>query len=487
MSFLANVGNAVGAIGGVAQAASDIASLFANGSDYWRRMRTASYNGVPFAVLSESGTFGRRSVVHEYPNKETMPWIEDLGLQTNVFRIYGFLVENSLVYGGGSVIDQRQRLVNVIQGGKIGNTKAPGLGSLVHPTWGTIKANCIEVEFGTSWDRGRVVEVRFVFVRGGDRLYPQAKKPTSSAVLAAVNGLYTPTFLGCIKALASAVVSGAQMVQAAVSTVVGWYQTVTTLIRDVKRFWNSISTLAGNFGRFFGGGNSGFAGTNGTVSSAATTAPSLLSADTANRAAVTAAGSALTAATANIKSDPTTFCNAAKGVVTALAASAASPADAIRLLTSLLAFSPTPVVGSSQSAIRQNVVQGACADMFRRVVIAQIATSSTQYQPTSADDASAMRDSITALIDNEITTAANQGADDIYTALRVLRQAVVADLDQRGSGLASIATFNFNATLPALTLANRIYRDSTRSDELVTQANPIHPAFVSTTFRALSS
>ncbi len=486
MSFSANVGNAIGSIGGVAQAASDIARVFANGSDYWRRMRTANYNGVPFAVLAESGSFGRRSVVHEYPNKETKPWIEDLGLQTNVFRITGFLVENSLVYGGGSVIDQRQRLVNAIQGGTTGNTKAPGLGTLVHPTWGTLKANCMEVEFGTSWDRGRVVEVRFVFVQGGDRLYPQAQKPTANAVASAAAALNASSLLSFAKRIATAVIAGAQVIQSAVSTVIGWYQVVTTLIHDVKRFWNSISTLTGNFGRLFGGGNTGYAGTNKKAASTATVS-SLISADTVNRAAVATAGSALTAAASNVGTDQTTFANAAQGVVTALAASAASPADAIRLLSSLLTFAPTPVVGASQVALAQTTMQNGCADLLRRATVAQVAVSATSYQPTSANDASAMRDSITALLDSEITIAANQGEDGVYTALKTLRQSVVADLDARGSGLAAIATFSFGNTMPALTLANRLYRDATRSDELVVQANPVHPAFMQTSFKALSS
>ncbi|HBO81681.1 MAG TPA: DNA circulation family protein, partial [Cupriavidus sp.] len=125
-------------------------------------------------------------------------------------------------------------------------------------------------------------------------------------------------------------------------------------------------------------------------------------------------------------------------------------------------------------------------DLFRRATVAQIATSATSYQPTSADDASATRDSITALLDNEITIAANQGEDGVYMALRALRQSVVADLDARGSGLASVAAFSFGNTMPALTLANRLYRDATRSDELVAQANPVHPAFMQTTFRALA-
>jgi prophage DNA circulation protein len=482
---IASITNAVGSIGGVASAAQSLANLFNGGSGYWSQLRPASYNGVPFAVLSESVSAGRRSVVHEYPNKETKPWVEDLGLQSTVIRINGFLVENSLVYGGGSVSDQKLKLLNVIRGGMNGSTKAPGLGTLIHPTWGHLRSNCISAEFGSSWDRGRVVEVRLVFVQGGDRLYPKEQQPTSSAVVSAANGLYTPTFLGMVKALASAVASGAAMIKAAVSTVVGWYQTVNTLIHDVKRFWNSISTLQGNFGRLFGGGNNGYAASNKKASSTATVS-SLIAADTASRSAVAAAGAALTAAAQNVGTDPQTFVTAAQGVVAALAASAASPSDAIRLLSSLLSYAPVPVVGTSQSAIAQQTTQGACSDVLRRVTVAQIAISSTDYQPSSADDASTVRDNIAALIDSEIEIAGDQGEDDIYMALRTLRQAVVADLDARGSGLATVETFTFGTTLPSLMLANRLYRDSTRADELVTQANPIHPAFVGPTISALS-
>ncbi|MCY0854343.1 DNA circularization N-terminal domain-containing protein [Cupriavidus sp. D39] len=352
MSIASRVGSAVGSIGGVAAAAGKLASLFNGGGDYWSQLRQASYNGVKFGVLSDSGTFGRRSVVHEYPSKETRPWVEDLGLQTTVLRINGFLIENSLAYDssgyGRSVVAQRNKLIEVVQGGLSGMTAKQGLGTLVHPTLGTLKANCMELEFGASWDRGRVIEVRLVFVLGGDRLYPQTKKPTSDAVKTAAAGLYTPTFLGFLKALASAVVAGAAAIQAAVSTAVGWYQAINTLIHDVKRFWNSISTLAGNFGRLFGGGNSGYAASASKKATSATVS-SLIVADTVNRAAVATAGATLESAASNVLADPATFATAAQGVVSALAGSAASPADAIRLLSSLMTYSPTPITGLLKS------------------------------------------------------------------------------------------------------------------------------------------
>jgi prophage DNA circulation protein len=131
-------------------------------------------------------------------------------------------------------------------------------------------------------------------------------------------------------------------------------------------------------------------------------------------------------------------------------------------------------------------MQAACGDMFRRAAIASVALASSTYQPTSSDDAASMRDQVSALLDAEIDIAGDQGEDDTYEALRTLRAAVVADLNKRGAGLSSIRTFDFAASMPVLVLANRIYRDATRADELTTQIDPIHPAFCPKSFKALA-
>src|SRR6202012_5838610 len=112
--------------------------------------------------------------------------------------------------------------------------------------------------------------------------------------------------------------------------------------------------------------------------------------------------------------------------------------------------------------------------------------ASTQYQPSSADDALALRSAICALLDAEIQIAGNEGADLTFNALRALRTAVVRDLTQRGSGLAPLATVTSASVVPAPVIAQRIYRDSARTDELVIEANPIHPAFMPASFTALA-
>ncbi|MFA1782622.1 DNA circularization N-terminal domain-containing protein [Klebsiella pneumoniae] len=106
-----------------------ITSLMGGGGseDWLGQLRPGSFQGVPFAVVNEEGSHGRRQAVHEYPYQDTA-WIEDMGRGTRRFIIRGFIVQNNSVYGGGDVISQRQALINACE--------AKGSGTLIPPTLG---------------------------------------------------------------------------------------------------------------------------------------------------------------------------------------------------------------------------------------------------------------------------------------------------------------------------------------------------------------
>lgn len=114
-----------------------ITSLMGGGGseDWLSQLRPGSFRGVPFAVVNEEGSHGRRQAVHEYPYRDTA-WIEDMGRGTRRFIIRGFIVQNSLVYGGGDVISQRQSLINACE--------AKGSGTLIHPTLGEMTVSIPE-------------------------------------------------------------------------------------------------------------------------------------------------------------------------------------------------------------------------------------------------------------------------------------------------------------------------------------------------------
>jgi len=180
------------------------------------------------------------------------------------------------------------------------------------------------------------------------------------------------------------------------------------------------------------------------------------------------------------------FATAAQTLLSSLTAATSDPADAIRLLSQLTGYKP--VNGTSASPIGQAMgsMQGATNDLFRRAVVTEMAQAATTYQPASADDAVRIRDVVCAALDAEITLAGDQHQDATFNALRMLRAAVVQDLTVRATGLPNIVTVTTPGTMPALALAQQLYRDPSRADELVTQANCPHPAFMPTSFKALS-
>lgn len=186
-------------------------------------------------------------------------------------------------------------------------------------------------------------------------------------------------------------------------------------------------------------------------------------------------------------STPGEFATAAQELAAALYGAAIRPVDALRLLSILSSFYPEE--GPSSSAIGEalDAIQSASGELFRRAAVVALARASADYEPTSADDAAAVRAMVCAALDAEITAAGDQGQDATFNALRAVRVAVAHDLATRGAGLASIIQVSSNLPVPAPVLAQRLYRTPGRADELVSQAAPIHPAFMPVKFKALSS
>ena len=128
----AQILNVIGSLGGVGNAAAALASTLTGGAPgAWQAaIRQASYKGVPFGVFTADTQFGRKNAVHSYPQRDGV-WIEDLGRKARLLHLNAFLIENSVVYGGGPVNLQRQLFIAAFEG--------EGDGELVHPTLGRVK------------------------------------------------------------------------------------------------------------------------------------------------------------------------------------------------------------------------------------------------------------------------------------------------------------------------------------------------------------
>jgi prophage DNA circulation protein len=441
-------------------------------TDFVKSLRQASFRGVPFGVLAAEARFGRRLAVHEYPKRDK-PFAEDMGRRTRPIAFTAFLVGNSRVYGGGDVLEQREKLIAAAE------TAGPGL--LVHPTLGDLTVSLDDIVVVERWDGHHYFEVAFRFIESGERLFPKPAADTAQTV--AAKGLEAR--LQAAEAWAAkatgALSRGAVAVQTALSTARQWIDRVTTLGQDATGMLRLSASLVGSFGRYFNGrlagGFTALIGLRSPLSSLA----DLVDAGAARRALLALGGEAVLTALGRLGQGgtPAEVAAAVADQIDTLAETAIDPADRVRLLLDLADFTITQDLAATRMG-------AALGDLYRRTAVVALSTAAAAYQPASFDDARDLLARLVDALDREILIAGDAGEDGVYVALRAQRAAVALDLRARGADLAPIGLFTTPAPVPALAAAQRIYRDAGRADELVIQADPIHPLFMPVQFRALA-
>ncbi len=444
-------------IGGIGSALGRLST-----GSFWDQLKPASYRGIPFNVLASEATIGRKNAVHDYPLRNGA-WVEDMGATAPRLHIHGFLI-------GDDCIAQRQAMIRVMNAG--------GAGPLVHPSLGNLnQVSLAECTFTERMERGRVIEMDMTFIDGIQRIYPTIGINTPGVVAAAANAASTSAAASFVKTLLGAAQAVASLAQGVVANVEAYVQGVQGVVQNVASLWSAVSTLPGALGRQFRALTNGFASFNTGNPGSTATVQSLEGQTAAAHLQTKAAVQSLQTAAANFAASTLTpYTAAVQALAQAVLAAASTPRDAIDAFAAMAVMPALPYQASGTTAY---TVQGAQSDLFRRTAVIALAQAS--------DDALALRDQVTTLLDLEITTAGNQGNDATYLALRTLRAAVVQDLNTRGALLPGVVTITTPSSLPALALAQRLYRDAKRSDELVAEANPRHPAFMPTTFRGLAA
>ena len=418
----------------------------------------ASFRGVSFAVQSNATEGGRRLVAHQYPGRDGFN-LEDMGRKGRRYRISGFIVSDSAIYGGGDVALQRQAILAAAE--------LAGTGILIHPTLGILTVGCESCSVGDDLDAGTRAAIEFSFLEQTI----QNVLGISTSTIAAITSAALLVDAAASTAFSAANPPGA----AAASASAQWSAAVTASGQDATALANLASQLPGPYGRYFAGGNAGYLSpASGGIYSGDVTVSSLVGDAVTARAAIASASS-------TVASDLSVFTSTMGGqvasdvqaLVATLLAACSDPTDALRILTGLVSTTPT-----GQTAID---------DLYRRATVVASVRAGATYQPSSQNDAASVQAQLTGLLDDEIEVAGDEGDDGSYQALKGLRVAVVADLRARGASLAPLKSYSFNTNLPALALAKRLYGDAARSDQLVAEADPVSPLFMPTQFEALAS
>jgi len=123
-------------------------------SAYQANLVPASFGGVGFFTSNVEARVGRRIARHEYPWRDTV-FAEDMGRAFNEYRIAAFLV-------GDNVGQFYQALQSVCS--------ADGPQMLVTPSYGSIMAECVQMEAVQTIENGRVLTFNLLFIEAGSVL-----------------------------------------------------------------------------------------------------------------------------------------------------------------------------------------------------------------------------------------------------------------------------------------------------------------------------
>ena len=383
----------------------------------WREhLREANFRGAAFKVSSHSADpAGRRVRVHEYPGRDR-PYPEDLGLKTREFSIEAYVL-------GQDYMTARDQLIDAC-------AKA-GAGLLVHPYLGRLTVICTGCQVSERVEEGGLARIHLSFVDSGENTYPSAANDTGRIVdLRATDAL-----------------SAAETSFASTFDVSGLPAFVSESAEEVAGSASSLFEAAA--GRRVGG--------------AFATSVRSFNADLGT-----------------LIRTPSTVASRMTGLASAAIAETGGGRGGINALAPLTTFGEQlpVIVRTTAPRTRQNVNQVALASLVRRTAIIETARLAPTVDFAFSREAVDLRDGIGGMLDQEMDAASVTGDDPMFGALRVLRAAVVKDLNGRAPELARLIEVAVDATEPALVTAFRLYGDASRGDEIAARNRLRHPGFV---------
>lgn len=426
------------------------------GPSFFEQLLPASFRDLPFFVFGGQARFGRRNAMHEYPFRDA-PWIEDLGRQSRRISMTGFITK------GETVIAQRKRFIEAAE--------KPGDGVLIHPTLGRMVVSLMEFESIERWDRGSFFELNFTFVEAGKRQFPDEAVDGTNAIGDAAEKATASAGDTWTKAVKKQLGQNVDITAGASAMAQQWGANAVAAAGTATNAMNLATSLQGNFGRLLGQ-NSGIP--IDAIPLPGVSLQGLLGLASAARSGVGIQVAALNAVATGLGLGSLAAFTAQASILAAAVRSAAfTPADGVTSMVTLAAL-PQP----------SDAAGAATADLFRRVAVGELVKASAAYQPSTTDEATAVRAQVLASVDAEMAIAGEQGDDEVYTALRGVRAEVIRDMNAKGAQLPSLITVTTARPTPSLALAQKLYRDPSRNDELERRGNPPHPAFMPTRFTA---
>lgn len=388
----------------------------------WRdRLRQASFRGVPFLVDNESTAGEARLQVEEYIDAEHT--VDPLGTSPTKYEVEAFLLGEDYDLEAAAL---RSAVAD------------PSAGRLVHPTHGSLLVHCQSWTESRQMRQGGRAGFRLTFIPAGRGVAPTIEADSQAA-----------GFLAAAAVGAAASASFASRFNAAVLPQWARVEQLVFANAAVRALGDAVAVVQ---------------------------APAAIAASVRTRLeAIDNQLDALLSAPASLAAEILAVGDAFLDLFD-------SPGDAYRAHRSLLRWGNDIALPPGTSNVRQQqqTNQREMTAFQQRAALAGAAKAAFERDYESHEDALAVLAELTAAIDRltGLTTTAVEVDDDLYEALAELATALRIDLRTRAARLPRLVDWTPPSTMPALVVAQRLYGDASRDEEIVARNRLPHPAFV---------
>ncbi|WP_392563200.1 DNA circularization N-terminal domain-containing protein (plasmid) [Orbus sturtevantii] len=449
--------------------------------DWNDKLLKASFRGIPFAIIDVSSSHGRRNATHEYPYRDKA-WVEDIGRKVRKIKLNGFLVGSSLLYKSSDIITQRDNLVAACE--------KMGVGTLVHPTFGELTVSVDDLTIKEGVSNGNTVEFSLSVTESGLRVFAITN-------IKEIESTVDNSYLSVIASVASSYISSVKMIlmksNQAIKTLVKttgyWENSITSITDEASNLVNTVNDLFGNrkYGRYSSGDVGGHVnGVNGNVTNTDDTNDyNLLMKQKIISSILNKSKTANNLSSINGLNNAGDIDDYTKNICVGIQSILDSGLSKYDMLNAFEKLYWLQYV--EYDVDNKNIIVLAMTNLYFKIIIAALfAKISAEYIPSSYDDAMSVLKRVILVLDDALLLVGNYSLDDVYIQLKQLKSDIINAVNVKGANLSHLTEVITYAPVPALTMANQLYQDANRADELIVSANPIHPAFMPTKFNALS-
>lgn len=411
----------------------------------WRTaLRPASFRGVPFYVESDEADYGRRLVVHQFPNRDA-PFVEDMGEAAPHYSFHAYVA-------GDAALGLKAALV--------GACRRRGPGTLVLPTDGGVTVRCKSCKRSQELDRQGYIAFKLEFVDNGASLFASPigllEALVGGAALAAVGwvvGAFSAVY-STVRADAWLIASAAGAIRGAIAAIDDARSSVVMTVEAAPVLLRQLTDLAYQ------------------VDDVAAAGPDVVAADTGTDLSTTSR--------AAVPSLPVAMAD----IVNTLRVGAVDELAAIRALWPLTSYGrPDPLPASDGIAEAQDAANVTAVNaLVRRLALVELAVAVAAADFPDRETAVLWRARIAEALDDEIATADGP----LVAALGDVRGRAALAISRKLADLQPIITLEAKGEASAIVWAWRLYSDANQAPDLVARNRVRHPSYMPRAFAALA-